>query len=219
MFGDDDQKYLEIEIYAMPRYDLARPSNSNNEKQQVIWDGFVIPPTHGTVAVNQIIEADDDDEEDEEKKEQHEESESIRTGTHLQSPSVKKMATQYFDSDEKDTHCDGCFVVLKKAKWQQEKKKYYCDRCVKFRVYQECVRKFVLEYENEETRDDLWPWYENCKNEKELKQYKGVLHLYIDQVLAIGNIRDSNLKCSLSREETQNALDAASAKSPRCWVA
>merc|ERR1712154_253577 len=111
---------------------------------------------HGTVGVN--YHPDDD-------------SAKIRTAnTEFVPISVKRTKTVYHtELDEK--HCAGCFVRMNETNWHKDGKPY-CSQCIKFRVYQECVRKFVLEYDNEETRDDLWPWYENSKNQGDQREYK-----------------------------------------------
>eukprot|EP01084_Bolivina_argentea_P111706 199255_1 len=51
-----------------------------------------------------------------------------------------------------------------------------------YRIYQEYVRKFVLEYENEEICEALWPWYENTENQTK-KAYAKKLEIYKNQIL------------------------------------
>ena len=176
----------------MPQFDIVK-SKTQRAKQKIIWKGFVVPPSKGTVGVNDF--GDD----------QEERSEIKRARTQFAPVPVEKMRTEIFSENGIVESCEGCFVKLREANWNKDGQPY-CAQCIKFRVYQECVRKFVLEYDNEETRDDLWPWYENSKNQHEHEQYKEVLDLYIDKVLSIGNIRDSNLKYYVPRQHT---LDAA----------
>eukprot|EP01084_Bolivina_argentea_P111714 199274_1 len=40
-------KYLEIEILAIPQFDIKISSKSQNDQQKIAWKGFVIPPTDG----------------------------------------------------------------------------------------------------------------------------------------------------------------------------
>merc|ERR1712228_708941 len=125
-----------------------------------------------------------------------------------------KMHLEKLDTnDQPMQECEGCFLQMRETNWHKDDKPY-CAQCIKFRVYQECVRKFVLEYDNEETRDDLWPWYENNKNVSDNLQYKAVLDMYSDQVLNIGTILESNLKYYVPRAQTIHAakLRAGNAK-------
>eukprot|EP01083_Nonionella_stella_P300258 1024030_1 len=178
-------KYLEIEINAMPQFDIQKSTKKRDEKKQVIWKGFIVPPTHGTVGVNKL---------DDEKELKQEETQYVPLAIKKQ----KTMATNTTD------HCAGCFVQLTETNWLKNNEPY-CQHCIKFRVYQECVRKFVLEFDNEETVDDLWPWYENSKNQLDVKDYKLTLEMYSDEVLQIGSILESNLKYYTKRAETLEA--------------
>ena len=45
--------------------------------------------------------------------------------------------------------------------WQTTTGYTYCDSCAKLLQFAECIRKFVLEYENDEICSILWPWYRN----------------------------------------------------------
>ena len=130
----------------MPQFDVKHSKKSQIDKQKVIWKGFIVPPTHGTVGVN--YHPDDDTADD------------MKTvNTEFVPISVTKTDTEHHGHSG-SKRCDGCLVRMTETNWNKDGKPY-CSQCIKFRVYQECVRKFVLEYDNEETRDDLWPWYEN----------------------------------------------------------
>eukprot|EP01083_Nonionella_stella_P068281 181194_1 len=144
-------KYLEIEINAMAQFDIKKDQTKQEKKNQVIWEGFIVSPTHGTVGVNKV----DDDNLKKTKSKDTYLSDYLPVA-------INRQKTRVVDKNE-DKKCAGCFVPLAEIDWHKHDKPY-CPHCVKFRVYQECVRKFVLEFDNEETVEDLWPWYENSKN-------------------------------------------------------
>eukprot|EP01084_Bolivina_argentea_P111704 199253_1 len=182
-------KYLEIEINAMPQFDIKKSTKSHQDKMNVIWKGFIVPPTHGAIGVN--YHPDDDD------------ADKIRKdNTEFIPIAVERRRTKHIVNAE---NCAGCFVRMNETNWYKDSKPY-CSQCIKFRVYQECVRKFVLEYDNEETRDDLWPWYENNKNQPDQLQYKAILDMYSDQAITIGTILESNLKYYIPRSKTLDAV-------------
>eukprot|EP01084_Bolivina_argentea_P298232 513913_1 len=58
----------------------------------------------------------------------------------------------------------------------------YCDSCAKLLHFAEFIRKFVLEYENDEL---LWPWYRNSHHVGSIEKYRkyinkyNLTHLYI----------------------------------------
>eukprot|EP01083_Nonionella_stella_P176726 619094_1 len=181
-------KYLEIEINAMPQFDIQKSTKKRDEKKQVIWKGFIVPPTHGTVGVNKL---------DDEKEIEHEVTQYVPLVINKTKTVLVRSGTD---------HCTGCFVPLTEINWRKHGKPY-CPQCIKFRVYQECVRKFVLEFDNEETVDDLWPWYENSKNQMDLRDYKLTLDMFSDEVLQIDSILESNLKYYIPREKTLEAQE------------
>eukprot|EP01083_Nonionella_stella_P287343 978036_1 len=123
-------KYLEIEINAMAQFDIKKDQTKQEKKNQVIWEGFIVSPTNGTVGVNKV----DGTEAVDESKD-----------TYLP-VAINRQKTQYAKKEQ----CAGCFVPLAEIDWHKHGEPY-CPHCVKFRVYQECVRKFVLEFDNEET--------------------------------------------------------------------
>ena len=51
----------------------------------------------------------------------------------------------------------------------------YCNRCAILLQFSECIRKFVLECENREVTDFLWPWYRNYFHRRDVKKY----HTYV----------------------------------------
>ena len=64
----------------------------------------------------------------------------------------------------------------------------------KYHVYKELVSKFVLEYENSDIRDDLWPWYENFKhrsNPQHIEKYFEIFAHFSDTRLTGHNSSDN----------------------------
>eukprot|EP01084_Bolivina_argentea_P046070 84816_1 len=47
----------------------------------------------------------------------------------------------------------------------------YCNRCGVLLQFSECIRKYVLETENNEVIDFLWPWYRNFFHRRDIKKY------------------------------------------------
>eukprot|EP01083_Nonionella_stella_P040725 110414_1 len=47
----------------------------------------------------------------------------------------------------------------------------YCNRCGVLLQFTECIRKYVLETENNEVVDFLWPWYRNHFYRRDVKKY------------------------------------------------
>ena len=131
---------MEIEINAMPQFDVQKSDKSHKDKQKIIWKGFIVPPVNGTVAVNHY--PGDDGFVDEKRP-----SMINRAATQFIPVEMEMMTTQDFSHDPE--YCEGCFVTITDANWHKDGKPY-CSQCIKFRVYQECVRKFVLEYDNED---------------------------------------------------------------------
>eukprot|EP01083_Nonionella_stella_P287342 978035_1 len=137
-------KYLEIEINAMAQFDIKKDQAKQVKKKQVIWDGFIVSPTHGTVGVNKVDGTEAVDERDEDNPTKHKPRE-----TEYFAVAINREKTMPVGENE-PKHCAGCFVKLTEINWRKHDEPY-CPHCVKFRVYQECVRKFVLEFDNEET--------------------------------------------------------------------
>eukprot|EP01083_Nonionella_stella_P028170 77583_1 len=186
-------KFLEIEIYGMAQFEIQQSTNHKrkNAKQTAqIWKGFVMAPTHGAVGLNR------DDEDDTEY--------------------AKYIQINIKDYDFKHmenwAYCVGCSLQMTKTNRRKDNKPY-CLHCTKFRIYKEYVRKFVLEHDNEELREDLWSWHDNSVNQMSFDDYKDILDLYSDQVLHIGSIFNSNLKYYTPRSQTVPNADTAGSSS------
>eukprot|EP01083_Nonionella_stella_P132239 401986_1 len=177
----------------MAQFEIQQSTNHKrkNAKQTAqIWKGFVMAPTHGAVGLNR------DDEDDTEY--------------------AKYIQINIKDYDFKHmenwAYCVGCSLQMTKTNRRKDNKPY-CLHCTKFRIYKEYVRKFVLEHDNEELREDLWSWHDNSVNQMSFDDYKDILDLYSDQVLHIGSIFNSNLKYYTPRSQTVPNADTAGSSS------
>ena len=79
----------------------------------------------------------------------------------------------------------------------------------KYQAYKELVSKFILEYENIDIRDDLWPWYENYKfsnNKKAIEEYIKILHDFSESRLidSYRSIRNQQKQTSSSFVDPTN---------------
>eukprot|EP01084_Bolivina_argentea_P070332 127861_1 len=68
----------------------------------------------------------------------------------------------------------------------------------KYRIYQEYVRKFVLEYEHKNLGVELWPWYENTNISFSKINYRFYLETYKNEVL----LNDDSFEFKENQEQT-----------------
>eukprot|EP01084_Bolivina_argentea_P062868 114915_1 len=113
----------------MPQFDLQKSTKSYQDKMNVIWNGFIVPPTHGAIGVNYHPDdvnyhPDDDD------------TDKIRKDNTEFIPIAVERRTKHIVNEE---NCAGCFARMNETNWYKDSKPY-CSQCIKFRVYQECVR-------------------------------------------------------------------------------
>ena len=183
---------MEIEISSTPQYELKEqdPDLDSSGQSALQWQGFVMPPTNISAAIN-IIESVDDEEKGS-KQVGKKGTLNLGFGAQYLALDFKRVPTHFGEN---------CKKHMMPTSWTT-KSKLFCDECIKFRVYQECVRKFVLEYANDEIRDDLWPWYENNKYHKQNAEYKKVLEDYAEQVLQIDPFGISSKPSLLSRNSS-----------------
>lgn len=62
--------------------------------------------------------------------------------------------------------------------WQTSTGYTYCDSCAKLLQFAEGIRKFVLEYENDEVVEMLWPWYRNTFHVASTSKYGKYINKY-----------------------------------------
>ena len=145
-------------------------------RDMISWDGFLIPPTNLFQTNDVRIDENDLTDEDWLKKQGYATILIQWRSKHFQPRKKAKAFTTRIKS--RQIYCGHDIDPRYQTYWQTTTGYTYCDDCAKLLQFAECIRKFVLEFENDEVVELLWPWYRNTFHAGSVDKYGKYINKY-----------------------------------------
>ena len=152
-----------------------------------LWNGFFIPPEH-QFQTSQISQDDALDAKNKRySRHKHEKKINVKKWYKslgivepfkkfiYEASSKHKKRDKLFGLDKKKIFCEHDANERDILWLSTSTQDVYCNRCGVLLQFSECIRKYVLETENREVIDFLWPWYRNYFHRRDMKKY----HTYV----------------------------------------
>ena len=147
------------------------------EKQDMkSWEGFLIPPTN--LFETNDVRMDENDLTDEEFRRKLGYATILtqwKSKHYKPNTTAKDFKTRI---KSRQNYCGHDIDPRWQTYWQTTTGYTYCDSCAKLLQFAECIRKFVLEYENDEVVELLWPWYRNTFHTESIDKYGKYINKY-----------------------------------------